>query len=229
MYEDHIARQYRKQDEAAIKTEDFLREKEILQTLCASLPRESVALDIGCGTGRYFHCLRGVSRLVGMDLSLSMLQLARQPVQAEQIASMKIDLLCADIHRIDFPENTFNLIYSFGTLGERTHFDSHLCAKFQAWLRPGGKIFFTVADIEYAGHRKTLKRRIAEALSVFLPREYKERLQQRWNRWLPLYLSWEQLENILKGSPFEDYSIERRISQQPDWRGAHLECTAKKE
>ena len=33
-------------------------------------------LDLGCGTGRYFHCLNNISCLVGIDISPDMLEVA---------------------------------------------------------------------------------------------------------------------------------------------------------
>ena len=43
------------------------------------------ALDLGCGTGRYFCALRGVRTLVGLDASAAMLERARHPMHEDQI------------------------------------------------------------------------------------------------------------------------------------------------
>src|SRR5262249_8976452 len=51
-----------------------------LRSVCDRFSAPIDALDLGCGTGRYFHALRGVRRLVGIDVSEPMLKRALTPV-----------------------------------------------------------------------------------------------------------------------------------------------------
>jgi 2-polyprenyl-3-methyl-5-hydroxy-6-metoxy-1,4-benzoquinol methylase len=70
-------------------------------------------LDIGCGSGRYIRPLveAGVKRIVGIDLSSEMLDLAR--AQASQVTGARIDFVHADF--ADWPAGEeFDLIVAMG-------------------------------------------------------------------------------------------------------------------
>jgi len=55
---------YRSDDELEVRTENHRRLARILGDLSSSFGRGISVLDAGCGTGRYFHCVKGVERLV---------------------------------------------------------------------------------------------------------------------------------------------------------------------
>jgi SAM-dependent methyltransferase len=70
-------------------------------------------LDVGCGSGRYLTALAelGVERLVGIDLSAAMLELARK--QLATVPSVDIELVCADFMRWS-TEERFDLVVAMG-------------------------------------------------------------------------------------------------------------------
>ncbi|MCC6206830.1 MAG: class I SAM-dependent methyltransferase, partial [Gammaproteobacteria bacterium] len=92
------ARIYREQfDEQVIVTSGSYRHYgDGIERISASFGRPIVALDLGCGTGRHFSCLRNVSHLVGIDVSEHMIEQARRPVLAERITVGSIELRVGD-------------------------------------------------------------------------------------------------------------------------------------
>lgn len=73
------SRRYRELDELAIDSEYHKHICNILKGVSCSFGREISVLDLGCGTGQYFHCLEKVERLTGIDISPHMLEEARNP------------------------------------------------------------------------------------------------------------------------------------------------------
>ena len=72
---------YRKDDEIEVTTPHHQRLRKVLGELTASFGQPISVLEAGCGTGRYFHCLHNVDRLVGLDISPDMLAAARYASQ----------------------------------------------------------------------------------------------------------------------------------------------------
>jgi len=70
-------------------------------------------LDVGCGSGRYLTALAelGVERLVGIDLSAAMLELAREQLAA--VRSVDVELVCGDFMRWS-TEERFDLVVAMG-------------------------------------------------------------------------------------------------------------------
>ncbi|MEW5701679.1 MAG: class I SAM-dependent methyltransferase [Candidatus Zixiibacteriota bacterium] len=70
-------------------------------------------LDVGCGSGRYLAGLAGAGaeRLVGVDMSAPMLELARQQLTA--VRDVDIDLICADFATWSCDER-FDLVVAMG-------------------------------------------------------------------------------------------------------------------
>src|SRR5687768_8442558 len=86
------ARQYRQDDEIEVTTEHHRHLRGILELLSGSFDHPIRVLDAGCGTGRYFHCVRNATELVGLDLCPEMLDAARAPVLAQDVTVPKISL-----------------------------------------------------------------------------------------------------------------------------------------
>ena len=57
---------YRDDDEIEVATENHKHLCDILQEISCSFGHNISILDFGCGTGRYFHCLQNVERLIGI-------------------------------------------------------------------------------------------------------------------------------------------------------------------
>jgi len=64
-------------------------------------------LSIGCGTGQYAAAFQGRKEIVGLDLSLGMLSIARKRVR---------DLTCGDMVNMPFPDQAFNGVYFIQSL-----------------------------------------------------------------------------------------------------------------
>src|SRR5688572_7618558 len=82
---------YRKDDEIEVTTPHHQRLRKVLGDLTGSFGRPISVLEAGCGTGRYFHCLRNVENLVGLDISPEMLAAARCPVRDTEVAVKNVE------------------------------------------------------------------------------------------------------------------------------------------
>lgn len=78
----------------------------------------SVVLDVGCGTGIYSLALaRRCKKVIGIDLSPKMLELARRRAAEEQLPN--VEFICADWHELDPQkegyEKKFDLVFAHMT------------------------------------------------------------------------------------------------------------------
>src|SRR5215831_4483944 len=109
-----VTSQYRRDDEIEVTTPNHRRISATLREICGSFPDAINVLDVGCGTGRYFHCLTNVNTLTGVDITEEMLKEAKSPVRNEEVTVQNIRLLRANIYSAEFPPRSFHLIYSLG-------------------------------------------------------------------------------------------------------------------
>jgi SAM-dependent methyltransferase len=169
-------------------------------------------LELGCGTGRYFHCLSNLAFLMGVDLSMDMLQVAGYTMQDTQTLTGAICILLqADFHSLRFAPGSFDFIYSIGTLGEYALFDLPFLDYLVQWLTVGGRAFFTIVDrLAYQQENAKSKRNLKEiikqtvAASPFL-RFVNPRLAQRLvysYDFSHLYMSQGEVLHILKSCSF---------------------------
>ena len=115
-----VSSQYRHDDEIEVTTPNHHRICATLQRICVSFSHPIKALDVGCGTGRYFHCLTNVNELTGMDISEEMLFAAENhPVRREMISVKQINVIRGNAYLASFPAESFYLIYSLGMFGKR--------------------------------------------------------------------------------------------------------------
>src|ERR1700722_865570 len=87
-----VAARYRCDDEIEVTTENHAHLRNILGAISSSFGRPISVLDAGCGTGRYFYCLKNVKCLTGIDISQEMLRIAGSPVRQEEITAGTIEL-----------------------------------------------------------------------------------------------------------------------------------------
>jgi Methylase involved in ubiquinone/menaquinone biosynthesis len=227
-YRDVTAR-YRRDDETEVNTENHRRISATLRKLCDSFPHPVTALDVGCGTGRYFHCLTNVKELVGIDITDEMLRAAENPVRKERIAIERIRLVCANFYLINFPPQSFDFIYSLGMFGNGCPVTVEACNKFHNWLRPGGKLYFNTVDLAGTPFSYRTRQHIKHFIYPVLPRRTRQLLDERQERH-PFYgMSRRQLEEVLKKSRFQNFEVKSHVCQSPLWNGRHLECIASKE
>lgn len=75
--------------------------------LARSLARSGRVLDVGCGTGRFLDALLGDYERVGVDVSESMLERARE---------RGIEVARAGGEQLPFPDDSFDLVTTFAVL-----------------------------------------------------------------------------------------------------------------
>lgn len=224
-----VTSQYRRDDEIEVTTENHRHISSTLERLCDSFPKPVRALDVGCGTGRYFHCLRNVRELLGVDITEEMLRAAEHPVRAERICIPEIRLVCANFYLVNFPPKTFELIYSLGMFGNGCPVTVEVCNRFHDWLTPGGKLYFNTVDIAGLPLRNRLRRQVRPVVYPLLPRSLRARLDERAAQH-PFYgMSRRELERVLKQSRFKNFEVTSHRCESPLWNGRHLECIASKD
>jgi SAM-dependent methyltransferase len=208
LYGPEYARRYRAVDEDIRDSALVARFSGWLQRICESFGRPIVALDLGCGTGRYFRALRNVRELVGIDVSEAMLAEARQPVGAHGVGIERISLVHGDFASHVFPPARFDLVYSIGVLGEHTPIQADLAQQVHGWLAPGGIFAFTGVHRSSFSVPRTLQRRVGEWLLPvslgWLRRTLHARLIAGG-----LYVDEPYLRDVLHAAGFRVESIER--------------------
>ncbi len=231
-YDETGARYYRESEEKSIQFGSRKHYCGILKDVSASFERPISVLDVGCGTGRYFHCLQNVERLLGLDISQSMLDQAMNPVKKDEIRIGEISLSRADIFEVSLPPGSYDLIFSIGVLGEDAPFDLPLCNKLHSLLAPRGRLFITIADIHSRFQRlhsvsPVLKRAFLGKTFPLYPSKIREKLNKKHDS---LYMTKDQVARIFQQSAFSSVRLERYLHPpESGWQGAHFDCWACKE
>jgi UDP-glucose 4-epimerase len=127
------------------------------------------ALELGCGTGRYFSALKGARSIVGIDASADMLALAQKPYRAESITAERITLIQGDIFTHPLDDASFDLVYSIGVLAEHAPFNSEIAVRVHRALKPEGRFAFSTVHPDSSSIAASLGRTVARALAPFLP------------------------------------------------------------
>lgn len=200
----------------------------VLGAITRSFGRQLLALDVGCGTGRYFYCLNRIERLVGIDISAAMLKNAESPVNREKMDIKSIDLICGDVLNIDLPLGGFDFIYSIGVLGEYAPLDVRTVRRLRELLAPGGVLFVTAVDSasrvsvpETAA--PSFVRRLARKTFPALPRA----LRRLLNAWLsPHYVSRDQIEAVFSEAGISNVALTEYVHTS-GWLGTHWDCLAR--
>jgi SAM-dependent methyltransferase len=223
-----IVPRYRRDDEIEVRSSNHRRLWIILRSICQSFPMPVAVLDAGCGTGRYFHCLDNVQRLVGLDVSPEMLAAAENPVLAESINIPRVELVCTNIFDAVFPPDTFDFIYSLGMFGHGCPVTAAICESFCRWLKPGGKLFFDALSVGQLPLRIVLRRTAGRVAYPLLPPPLKRRMDQRKSQVPLCALRRPELEDVMHSTSFTDFHISSETCESPLWDGIHLECLALK-
>jgi len=223
LYNADYAKNYRVSDSDEYGSPSFNEYRNILQYY-TSINETNQVLDLGCGTGRYFSCLENTIYLLGIDISLPMLLEAKKPISKDKITITQIDLLCASIFGLHLPSGKFDMVYSFGVLGEHSPFTSEICEAVFNTLKANGIFFFTVVDIDSKRIKRSLKRRMIDLIYPICPAA----IQNMIDAGISHYMTFEKLENIMVNSSFREFDITRRVENSHGWSGAHFNCIAKK-
>ena len=220
--------QYRRDDEVEVTTANHHRVCATLQRICVSFPHPIKALDVGCGTGRYFHCLTNVEELTGVDISEDMLRAAENPVRQEMISVKTIRRIRGNIYLSSFEPGSFQFIYSLGMFGNGCPVTVELCNKFHDWLAPGGKLFFNTVDFAGLPLWYRARRQARDFVYPMLTRRLQSVLDERESRQPWFSMSRAQLEDVLRRTKFSTFQVASHICESPLWTGRHLECIASK-
>jgi SAM-dependent methyltransferase len=216
LYDGAYAERYRSHDDHLVDSAAYSAFVAWLQQICGQWSSPFDALDLGCGTGRYFCALRGVRALVGFDASAAMLEQARHPLHEDQITAGAITLVHGDLMEQDFGAERFDLVYSIGVLAEHVPLQPRLVASVARWLRPGGRFAFSTVHPESASVPQTLARRLGSSVGPLLPSSLQRGLRDRLLAG-GLYADEARLQELLAGA----FSIESLARMQSE---AHLHC-----
>jgi SAM-dependent methyltransferase len=210
LYTDAYAERYRAEDESPAPGAAVGRLGAWLQAVCERFPEPIDALDLGCGSGRYFSALRNVRRLVGIDASGPMLNWARRPLGGAAFAPGSLTLVEADFLLHEFQAGEFDLVYSIGVLAEHSPFDEMIAARVKRWLKPGGRFAFTTVHPRSFSVPRTLMRRAGEwllSLGPVTPVGVRRALRARSMR-DGLYADEERVRDVLSAVDLTVESIE---------------------
>ena len=161
LYDDSYARRYRERDEALQQERTYTELIKWLQQVCGRFHHRIDVLDLGCGTGRHFWGVDNARSLVGLDASAAMLAEARHPVRADLITARELRLVHGDLATHEFPEASFDLVYSIGVLAEHVPLDAAIVDRVWRWLKPEGRFAFTTVDPASPDVPRTLQRSLA--------------------------------------------------------------------
>jgi ubiquinone/menaquinone biosynthesis C-methylase UbiE len=187
-------------------------------------------LELGCGTGRYFHWLDNTALLVGTDISQEMLRRARNPVHAAEVTAREIRLLRSNLYDTQFEPGSFDFIYSLGVFGYGAQLTCDLVDKFRRWLVPSGRLYFDALEQRNDTSRVYgLKQSLKNAVLPFLPRTFRERINERRKAAIPTFQhNRAEVERVMSTAGFDDFMISSNTCHSPLWSGLHVECHAQK-
>lgn len=110
--------------------------------------KDKEVLDLGCGYG--WHCKyfadKGASKVIGIDISTKMLELANLKNKASNISYS-----CIAMEDIDFKDESFDIIFSFLAIHYIKDFD-FLVNKIYKLLKKGGNFIFSVEHPIFTAH-----------------------------------------------------------------------------
>jgi SAM-dependent methyltransferase len=215
LYDDAYAQRYRAHDETLAASAPYHGFVAWLQRVCAAFAHPIDALDLGCGTGRYFSAVPCARTITGIDASADMLDRARAPIGRERITA-QVTLVHGDLSSHPFDAGSFDLAYSVGVLAEHAPLDAALVARVHRLLKVGGRFAFSTVHPDSPSVARTTTRRLArmlEPLTIGAPR--------RWLRARLLAGGWYADERWIRDllePGFVIESLERFVSE------AHLHC-----
>ena len=216
LYDRGYAEKYRAHDDTLADSGPYLGFVAWLQRICDQFTNPIDALELGCGTGRYFSALKGARLIVGIDASADMLALAKTPYRAESVTAERITLIQGDIFTHPLDEESFDLAYSIGVLAEHAPLNSEIAVRVHKALKPEGRFAFSTVHPDSPSIAASVGRVVARALAPYLPGALRRRLRERLMS-NGMYADETRIQEVL--SPlFAIESLERFVSE------AHLHC-----
>lgn len=235
-YESNLAKsydcgadQYRRDDEIEARSENHQRLGGNLRRMCRSFQQPVRVLEMGCGTGRYFHWLENTKLLVGTDISPEMLRCAENPVHASEVTAGEIRLIRSNLYEMNFEPESFDFIYSLGVFGYGAAITDELCEKIRRWLAPGGRLYFDALERRETNGIDGMKQSVKSALFPLLPGSMRQRIEARRREAVPVFNHTRaEIEQLMLAAGFDDFMISSNACHSPLWTGMHLECCARK-
>jgi SAM-dependent methyltransferase len=221
-YDQTYAAEYRESDDRGFGTPYHVDYEHLLSEVTNVSASTLSILDVGCGTGRYWHALHHARSIIGVDVSFDMLHEAKAPVCAEKITA-PISLLQSEILNLPFHPQTFDFVYCIGVLGDFFPFDVSVCERLGSLVKPGGRLLLTVKDCR-SPCATSWKRELALRLLPFMPRSLQRAMSVRLRH--RLSCSEAELRTVFDAFPWSQYTItERKVEAQCR---KHWICVAKK-
>jgi SAM-dependent methyltransferase len=166
---------------------------------------DEVALDLGCGDGRFTEYLlsKGFKKIVCVDFDYRLLMSLSE--FAEQNGySDKLLLICSDITNLPLKENAFDLVLSIRTLYYLNEKYEAAIKYVHSLLRKSGKLIISDPNMEGFILRALVFDSLNNALQTFEKRKFKE-VQAETDVWFRTFDEKELSEIYLKnGFTIED-------------------------
>jgi len=136
----------------------------VLQALLSAVDRGSRVLEVGCGTGNYIAALASVTGCAcwGIDPSDEMLAQARARSNA-------VDYRTGGAERLDFPADSFDLVYSVDVIHHVADRDAYL-REAQRVLASAGRMCTATDSAWIIRHREPLATYFPETVEADLAR-----------------------------------------------------------
>lgn len=107
--------------------------------------RDSAALDIGCGAGQLAPILCGMGyKITAFDVSQEMVDLTAARCKT---AGFKADVLVADVEKMKFSDNSFDVAVAMGVIEYMTT-NAPMLKEIKRVLKPGGVAIVTMRNAE---------------------------------------------------------------------------------
>ena len=137
-------------DKDEIKLQQYIKllSKECRQYL-GNLKDKRV-LEVGCGTGRYFHLFKTANLLIGTDISMEMLLQAHERLKRTFIKKDNVFLVKADVRDLPFKQGLFDVIFSIGTIGYHLPFDVKVISEVKQLLSNDGIMILITQKANYS-------------------------------------------------------------------------------
>lgn len=122
----------------------------VMSSIAEHLPKETLILESGCGTGRWVFFLNDSGHLaLGIDFSRSAIYLAKRYSKYTKRAD---EFICGDIRYLPFRERSFDLILSLGIIMYFAD-EKPLIKEYHRCLREKGLIFLSVPNSYFVPRR----------------------------------------------------------------------------
>jgi SAM-dependent methyltransferase len=215
LYNRGYARKYRAHDDELPGAAPFVYLCDWIRGVAHTCPPGFSALDLGCGTGRYFWAIDGAAEIVGVDVSTAMLDEARHPLHADRI-SAAVRLVEGDMLTCAVEPARFDLVYSIGVLAEHSPLDEPTVANVARWLKAGGRFAFTTVHPASHSVPRTLGRTLGTWAQPLTRGRLRKRLRDRLSSG-GLYADESRVQELMAPA-FTIESLDTFVSE------AHLHC-----